>query len=197
MGDVLPYVSTLIAVVAALVAYSTYRVSTRRHLTESLLRVADRLERAENRELRKVLYSLNRLEHQTWTEEVRDKIRRWGAELDILALIVSSKEIDQRAFFYLYGDVVIRSVYLLAPYVNAERQVCGRQFMQPLGILMPILIAQWQRECRNQNYPDEIGLPHSSSRLSLAAFREDEACRRLRLETQGSSRRLFARLRFT
>lgn len=191
-GVLLPFVSVSIAVFALLIAFLTYRISTRRHLTESLLRIADRLERQDKRDLRRVLYSLDRLAHGGWPADLREQIHAWGAELDILSLIVSAKEIDQRAFFYLYGDVLIRSIYLLAPYVNAERQTRGRQFMQPLGGLIPMLIAQWRRECRQHNYPDEIGLPGAPGRLTLEAFQEDEACRRLRLETRGGPRRMIA-----
>jgi hypothetical protein len=186
LAEAVAVISAVIALIAAYAAMLSYRINLRRHLTESLLRIADRLENKDRRSLRRTVYRLSRLEHSKWSSDQKEAVDTWAAELDLISLLLSAKQIDRQSFFQIYGDVVIRSIYQLAPYANAQRQERGRQFLLPLGRLVPQLIRQWQSESRRHNYPEEIGTRGGGVRVSLAAFREDEACRRFTLETHNS-----------
>ena len=164
------------AVVSAVVAAALFRETRRRQRVELFISVAGRLGTGEYLDLKKTVYELRRDAHADWSEELTDRLDRWCGQLDLLALLLHYKQIDREATFMFYGDVVLRSVYQLAPYVNAEREKRGPQYMQPLQLVLEDLIDLWERLHKEGRYTPQIHLEsHTEIGLSPDSLRTDVA----------------------
>jgi hypothetical protein len=87
--------------------------------------------------------------------------------------------VEIAAFFRIYGDVFLRSVYQLAPYANSQRTLRGDQFWLPMSDLATKVIATWEKQVVFESYPAEIGIPHHSGlRLTPQVFAEDKEIQR-------------------
>ncbi len=168
----------MISGVGVTLAYQAYAVRRRRHHLDSLMKLAERFESDQNRERRTLLYQKHRGSHVEWTTDECNHIHRWISELDLAALVATGRDINIGAMFSLYGDVFIRSLWLLAPYIDEQREIRGRQFALPLASFYPTIVTHWQLALK-KGYPEEIGWTGGQKRVSLREFQADDACQKL------------------
>lgn len=157
-------VSSAIASVAALVVLLTYLIRRREPWANALLSIMDRLETTEIRHIRRnVIYLYPRDHDGEWHapdmdgQQTKAAIDLWGAEMDLLALLYFSKQLNRLAFFEIYGDVVLRTAYKLAPYANKQREERGEQFWLPFQKLTRALLILWSSRAKKNLYPETIG----------------------------------------
>ena len=167
------------AIAAGLSAYAALLAHRRQRsygVADTLLRVSERLDSPENAQVKDEIYKLwdRRDRFRTWSSEERKRVDRWCAQLDLIALLLASEQLDLDAFFSMYGDVLLRSVYIVAPYANWQRDERGRQFLLPLSQLAGRLIADWRRLADKDHYPRQIGLRYGGKVLTPAYFDEEE-----------------------
>jgi len=175
-SDLVSSISIIISVVSAIIAYSLFRLNTRQISGDVIYRVIEQLEAPQMREIRRMVYSLERDKFSEWDKETLQKLDLWGAELDIVATVLR-QEADTEAFFYLYGDVILRSIYQIAPYANNQRTVRGKQFLLPLEKFGRHLISIWKLSVKNGEYPHVIGIPNRQTiSLSYDTFNTDRDC---------------------
>jgi hypothetical protein len=160
-----------------LVAYLLYREHRRRTLVDLLMRIHDRLETDERRKLRKSIYGLNREDLKKDKNENAEQLDDWGAELDYAAsLFGGESKRNLRCFFFLYGDVFLRSIYIMAPYVNGQRPERGMQFLLPTSRFARKLLDCWKAESKRGFFPTTIRWKQTKLRLNQHDFQNDEEC---------------------
>jgi hypothetical protein len=175
-SEIVSIASIVISLSSALIAYSLYRLSMRQVSGDVIHRIIDRLEAPPMRELRRVIYNLDRDKFSDWDEEFQTKIDRWGAELDVISTLLSQEE-DIKAFFMLYGDVFLRSIYQMAPYGNFQRTRRGEQFLLPLERFGNKILKVWKKSIKKKEYSRVIGVPGPSNvSLSVETFLSDRHC---------------------
>jgi hypothetical protein len=180
------------AVAAGLSAYAAFLANRRQRaygVADTLLRVSERLDSPENAQIKDDVYRLwDRRDHfRDWSAEERRGVDRWCAQLDLIALLLAAEQLDLDAFFSMYGDVLLRSIYIVAPYANWQREERGRQFLLPLSELTARLIAAWRRLAATERYPREIGLRYADQSLTPGYLQVDahvSAFRQERLDTK-------------
>lgn len=168
--------AALAAIGSLLTALLVYRMQRRRGRGDTLLQIVQRMETARTRGMKERVYHLHaqRESHAGWGRETRDDVDAWMAELDVIALLVEAEQVDLRAFFLIYGDVAIRSIFILAAYANHERSERGGQFLLPLSTLTARLVRIWRREARRGRFPMEMALRYGGRWLDPDAFAGDE-----------------------
>lgn len=178
-------ISSGIASASALIAFFAYLIRRREPWANALLSIMDRLEQTEIREIRrKIVYNYPREHDGDWrapdlnVDDTNAAINRWGAEMDLLALLYFSRQLDRVAFFEIYGDVVLRTAYKLAPYANRQREERGEQFWLPFQKLTLALLRLWNKRARKDKYPGTIGFPGSKERISPHELKNDHHLRR-------------------
>jgi hypothetical protein len=105
------------------------------------------------------IYRLDRVDFSGWTDEERHAVDAWCAHLDLCAALVLADQIEKRAFLLMYGDVVFRTIYQIAPYCNDQSRTRGSQFLLPIRMLTAEMVALWRAEARAGQYPLTIGFP--------------------------------------
>lgn len=189
VGFAFSTISLVFATGSLVVAVLNYLERRKQSWGQALFRIADRLENDEMRRIRHTIIYQYRQENaeQSATAEPsqpsnQSGIDRWGAEMDLLALLFLSKLVDPSLFFHMYGDVVLRSAYALAPYVNKQRSIRGNQFWLPFQQLTAKLLKVWKKKTkkhwlwiipRNTPYPETIGLPSSQHSITPSTFKAD------------------------
>ena len=175
-SDIVSTSSIIISLVSAIIAFSVYRLNMRRASGDVLHRIIERLETHPMREARRAIYALDRDDFLGWDDEVCRKVDSWGAELDVVSTLLSQRE-DMEAFFLLYGDVVLRSIYQMAPYGNHQRTIRGEQFWLPLQRFGVRMLKIWNKLSKRREYVPVIGLPNwPKVSLSYGTFIGDKEC---------------------
>ena len=179
------YVALVLSLGSLAVAVLAYVISRPRTWAQILFRIVDRLETKEMRDIRHgVVYQYPKEEVPGWAasgkseEETLAAINRWGAEMDLLALLFFTRQLDRVRFFEFYGDVLIRSAYKLAPHANRERLIRGEQFWLPFQQMTVELLRHWRRLARRRKYPERIGIPGSGEPMTLGDLKNDPEFRR-------------------
>lgn len=175
--------SAVAGVSSALTALLAIRLQKRWGATDVFIRIAEQLENPELRKHRRVVYSIDRNAFETWTPEQTASVDAWCAHLDLVSVLAQSRQVDKVAFLNLYGDVVLRTIYQVAPYCNHQVEIRGSQFLLPLRLLTGDLVRLWRKRSRRHYYPTIIGFPTQPSvRLSPDVFDNDEAVRAFRVD---------------
>lgn len=175
-SDLLAFISIIIALASALIAYSLFRLSIRQVSGDVLYRIIDRLEEPSMRELRRKIYSLDRDAFREWDAELQSEVDRWGAELDVISTLLS-QETNITGFFNLYGDVFLRSIYQMAPYGVYQRTQRGDQFWLPIEVFGTRMMKVWGKAVKNGKYSRVIGVPGAKSvSISVETFKADRNC---------------------
>lgn len=170
-------IALIISVINLIIYVLMFLIRRKEPWAQSLINLVDRIENEELRRIRReVIYKLSR---DDWSvndmekEEVEKKIDRWGAEMDILALLYFSGQINKEGFFQLYGDVLIRTIYQLAPYANEQRRKRGKQFWLLFSRLGVEIKKEWERQVKKKKYPSAIRSPHMNDTISIKGFQSD------------------------
>ncbi|MCO5190495.1 MAG: hypothetical protein M9928_04740 [Anaerolineae bacterium] len=174
--EILALSSIIIAFLSVVITYSLFRLSMRQVSGDVIHRIIDRFEEPEMRDLRRMIYALDRDDFATWDKGLIDNVDKWGAELDIISTLLAQEE-NIKPFFMLYGDVFFRSIYQIAPYGVFQRTQRGNQFWLPMEIFGERMLKVWKKTARRGEYSKVIGVPGSSSvSLSLETFVNDKNC---------------------
>lgn len=111
--EILALSSIIIAFLSVVITYSLFRLSMRQVSGDVIHRIIDRFEEPEMRDLRRMIYALDRDDFATWDKGLIDNVDKWGAELDIISTLLAQEE-NIKPFFMLYGDVFfVQSTKLL------------------------------------------------------------------------------------
>jgi hypothetical protein len=168
---------------AAVAAALTVRQQHRWGATDAFLRVSDQFERESFREYRTIIYNINRDSFASWTEEQNKAVNAWCAHLDLVAILVQTKQVDEAAFLNLYGDVFLRTIYQIAPYCNHQISIRGKQFLLPIRLLTGDLVRIWRRRAKHRLYPLTVGFPAQPQlRVTPDLFDSDDAVMRFRVD---------------
>jgi hypothetical protein len=160
--------ATAAAIASAIAAYLAYHRQNTAMQSDALFRAVDRLESSDARNRRsRVIYDISRDDFASWSDDEREAVHTLAADLDFVALLVLSGKLDMAAFFSMYGDVMLRSAYKVAPYANSQRDLRGSQFLLPLSRLLVLVIVIWRREAHRGRFPWVIGIPQSTGAIRL------------------------------
>jgi hypothetical protein len=154
--EVITSFAAIAAVASAVAAFLSYRRERQWAHADTFLRIVERLDSDVSRRRRQhVNYELAELE---WTASDREDVRTLCADLDLVGVLLSNER-DLRPFLEMYGDTVLRSVWVLAPYLNRQRDERGEKFLLCLSRLVARLVAQWRTLAERHEFPEEIGFP--------------------------------------
>jgi hypothetical protein len=174
--QVIPPVASAIAAVAAVyLSLLAHRQQRAVSITGAMLQITERLDSAESAKLKDGIYKLaSRREGYThWSDAERDIVDRWCAHLDLVALLLISKQLEIDAFFAIYGDVTLRTIYIVAPYGNWQRSERGQQFLLPLARVTRPLLKEWRDLAKRSRYPPSIGLKYTGVDLTPESMEGD------------------------
>jgi hypothetical protein len=159
---------------------------------EALLQVADWFRSEKLVAARAYIYGMdrNQVEVAEWGEQANTHVSEWVGYLDVVATLVLSKSISRRDLIRMYGDVIFRTVYMLAPTVNHNSESIGSQYLKSTKVALPMMIDEWDRLSktrrrmrkaqRHARYPRQILMVRGSGpNMSPDEYRRDEAIIRL------------------
>jgi hypothetical protein len=171
--------SAVAALSSLAVALMVHRSQRSWHISDTLMAVVTRLEEPSCRGYRDTVYHLRerRLSFADWTLEERAAVDSWGAELDVVSLLLMADQVDMSMFLALYGDVALRSIYIIAPYANSQRQIRGEQFLIPARRVTAQLVTAWRRSSKSGKYPASIAFKYGGGQLDIKAFASDSDIR--------------------
>jgi hypothetical protein len=170
---------------AAVAAGLTVRQQQRWGATDAFLRISDQFEREAFREYRTIIYNIDRNAFASWSDEQTKAVNAWCAHLDLVAILVQTKQINETAFLNLYGDVFLRTVYQIAPYCNHQIGIRGQQFLLPMRLLIADLVRIWRRRAKYRRYPLTVGFPAQPQlRVTPDLFDSDDAVMRFRVDNK-------------
>ncbi|SKD26583.1 hypothetical protein [Mycobacteroides abscessus] len=133
----------------AIVSFAFAWMATRRSRISSqidaLIKVAEWFREPDVVASRKRIYSLIRVEHEKWGEDDKNAIDIWVAYVDIVATLIITKNISRKDFIRMYGDVIFRTLYILAPFVGKNLDNFGQQYLKSTRIVLPSLIKDWNK----------------------------------------------------
>lgn len=168
---------------AAIAAALTVRQQHRWGATDAFLRISDQFERDTFREYRTIVYTVDRNAFASWSDDQVKAVNAWCAHLDLVAILVQTKQINEIAFLNMYGDVFLRTVYQIAPYCNHQISTRGKQFLLPIRLLAGDLVRTWRRRAKHRRYPLTIGFPAQPQlHVTPDLFDSDEAVMRFRVD---------------
>lgn len=168
--------SALAAIASALAAWFAVRLQRRWGAADAFARISAQFENAAFRRYRTMIYTLDRHAFHDWTEEQTTAVNAWCAHLDLVAVLIQSRQLARVAFLDLYGDVVLRTIYQIAPYCNHQVTIRGKQFLLPLRRLTDDLVHMWRRQAKRRRYPLTIGFPAQPHlRVNPDLFESDDA----------------------
>ncbi|WP_173076581.1 hypothetical protein [Phytohabitans rumicis] len=190
------FATVAVAVAAALAGFSSaiaaalaVRLQRRWGSTDAFLRIAQQFETPEFRKHRTVIYNLERDSFQSWSEEETAAVNAWCAHLDLVAVLIQSRQVGKVAFLNLYGDVVLRTIYQIAPYCNHQITIRGKQFLLPVRLLSGTLVRTWRKRAGGRRYPITIGFPAKPQvRVNPDLFDSDDAVLAFRVDGKFSKR---------
>jgi hypothetical protein len=175
--------SAVAGIGAAIAAVLAARQQRRWGATDAFLRVAEQFEREPFREYRSIIYSVDRNAFQSWSDDQVKAVNAWCAHLDLVSVLVQSDQINEAAFLNLYGDVVLRTIYQVAPYCNHQITIRGKQFLLPLRLLSNDLVRIWRKRAARRRYPLTIGFPAQPHlRVNPDLFDSDDAVMAFRVD---------------
>lgn len=169
----------MLAAIAAMgsliTAFLVYRMQQGQGRGETLIKIVERLESRQSRDRKNQVYRLHaqREAYVDWPADAQQDVDAWAAELDAIALLVKANQVDRGALLHIYGDVALRSVFIIAAYANEQRAIRGRQFLLPLSDLTAELVAVWQDQAARGAYPSEIGMRDGSIHFTPRSFVSD------------------------
>lgn len=168
--------SAIAALCSAATALIVARIQHRKSAVDAFFKVMDRFESAELRKCRYTVYSLDRSDFERWSDDEKQAVTTWSAHIDLVSSLILGKQINQRQTFELYGDVLIRSIYILSPYYESQMALRGTQYLIALRKLHNWLPAFWRKEIVKGAYAMSIGIPGNSKvQLHPATFLSDRA----------------------
>lgn len=168
--------SAVAALSSATTALIVARIQYQKNTADAFFKIMDRFESAELRKMRYIIYALDRDRHDTWTATEIDAVTTWSAHIDLVASLIMSKRINGRQTFELYGDVLIRTIYILAPYCQSQLSLRGAQYLIALRKLSNRLPNLWKKEMIKGAYTGVVLIPGNSQvRITPGLFRSDKA----------------------
>lgn len=175
--------SAVAGVSAAIAAAISARLQRRWGASDAFLRIADQFEREAFRKYRTIIYQIDRNDFGSWSDEQAESVNAWCAHLDLIATLIRANQISKVAFLNLYGDVVLRTIYQIAPYCNHQIAVRGKQFLLPLRLLTADLVRTWRKRAHRHRYPLTIGFPAQPHlRVNPDLFDSDDAILAFRVD---------------
>lgn len=170
--------SAIAAISSATTAIVVARMQHKKGNVDAFFKLMERFESTELRQYRYQIYSLDRNRQEDWTDKQREAVTAWSAHLDLVASLILSRQVDRRQVFEMYGDVIIRSIYQLAPYCRAEFPSRGTQYLLAVRRLSNWIPNYWRKEILRGSYPSVIGLPGQVTvRLTPDSFAIDSDLR--------------------
>jgi hypothetical protein len=177
--------SAIAAVTSSTAAVIALRSQGRWHSSDALIRVSTQFEVAEFRRYRTIVYDLDRSTYASWPDEQKNAVNAWCAHLDLIAVLVQSGHIDEIALLNIYGDVVLRSIYQVAPYCNYQASFRGPQFLLPLRMQTTALVKTWRKQAKRKRYPITIGFPAQPQvRVNPDLFDSDSDVLKFRVDSK-------------
>lgn len=165
---------------------------------DAYMRISERFESDTFRSYRRKIYALDRSSYTTWADDERQAVEDWCAHLDLVSILVLGSQLNLDALFKMYGDVIIRTIYQIAPYCRHQESLRGEQFLLPLRMLTELLLKHWSREARKGRYPLVVGFPTQPDiKLSVLLFERDDAIVQFRVRqhsTNASKQGLLGRV---
>jgi hypothetical protein len=150
------------------------RLQKRWGAADTFIRISEKFETAQARANRRAVYDLHRADYDEWTDDERAATEAWCAHLDLVAVLYRANQINRQSLFLMYGDVILRTTYQIAPYWVSQATTRGPQFLLPLRQMMPDLLKRWRLGVRVGDYPDVIGFPRQPTvRLDAGLFEFD------------------------
>lgn len=162
MGWVPVVISALAAVASmasAATAFFVARMQRRKSAADAFLHLSARFELPEFRHYRVTIYRLDREEYESWTDEEKQAVDAWCAHIDLVAVLTQAGQLDRLSILNMYGDVIMRSLYQIAPYCNAQIRHRGGQFLLPTRMFTADMVRLWRRQAARRKYPLTIGFP--------------------------------------
>lgn len=138
-------INAALALVSLTGAWLTARLSHRAGQVDALLKVAEWFREPDVVEARKRIYALDRDNYNDWQEADKKAVDIWVAYVDIVSTLVITRNIDRSDLIRMYGDVLFKTVYLLAPYVCQNQARLGHQYLKSTQIALPSLIRDWEK----------------------------------------------------
>lgn len=164
----------IISLASVIIAILVYLIRRREPWGRALFEIVKTMESEKLRSIKKEVVYKYPIDFQVdWAAEdrspyeTREALERWGAEMDMLSLLYFSRQLNKVLFFEMYGDVIIRSAYRLASYVNEQRLKRGQQFWLPFQSLTLDLLRLWKERSEKGKFPSRIGFPDSPEELTL------------------------------
>lgn len=175
--------SAIAAVASASAALMTVRMQRKRNVSDAFMRISAQFELAAYRIYRVKIYDLDRTAFASWTDDEKDAVNAWCAHLDLVAVLIQAKQLNELSYLRMYGDVTLRTIYQVAPYCNEQVGIRGKQFLLPLRMFTADLIKLWRGQARRGRYPLTIGFPAQPHlRVNPDLFDSDDAVLSFRVD---------------
>jgi hypothetical protein len=175
----------LLAVIAGIAA----RLQRRWGTADAFLRIYDQFESPLFREHRRLIYELDRAGYGQWSPDDRAAVDAWCAHLDLVATLVQAGQLDLLSVLNMYGDVMLRTIYQVAPYCNSQGRTRGRQFLLPMRLLTTDLVTLWRKRASKHRFPLTIGFPSQEIKVNPGLFDSDDEILEFRRITPPPGRR--------
>ncbi|HEX2897196.1 MAG TPA: hypothetical protein VHP63_04010 [candidate division Zixibacteria bacterium] len=172
----------LFTIATFVLAYLAYTIQKRQPWAQALFEIVKFLESDDVRHIRHdIIYkcpkdSGNTLEIEgIKPHEAKQSIDKWGMYMDMISLLYESKQLNNKLFFDMYGDVIIRTAYKLSSYAVAERKIRGDQFWLPFQRLVVDFLQFWKKYSRKSKYPLEMGIPGEQDKVTIQFFLNNQS----------------------
>jgi hypothetical protein len=150
--------AAIAAVGSGVTALMSYRRERQWTHADTFLRIVERLDSDTSRRRRSLVNYGLPARHQDWDGPQREEVRTLCADLDVVGVLLY-KHRDLRPFLEMYGDTVVRSIWIAAPYANDERERRGDKFLLCLSRLAARLVDQWRVLAERGELPGEFRFP--------------------------------------
>jgi hypothetical protein len=168
--------SAIAALSSAATALIVARIQYQKNATDAFFKVMDRFESVELRKIRYTIYALDRDSYAAWTADEIDAVATWSAHIDLVASLIVGKQINGRQTFELYGDVLVRSIYILAPYCQNQLPLRGTQYLIALRKLSNRLPRLWKEVMIKDAYAGVILIPGNPQvKITPSLLRSDRS----------------------
>ncbi|MGI5500500.1 hypothetical protein [Lentzea sp. CA-135723] len=144
---------------SAATALFVARMQRRKSTADAFLHLSARFELPEFRRYRVTIYRLDRERYDSWAEEEKEAVDAWCAHIDLIAVLTLAGQLDRLSLLNMYGDVIMRTLYQIAPYCNAQIKHRGGQFLLPARQFTSEMVLLWRRQAAKKRYPLTIGFP--------------------------------------
>jgi hypothetical protein len=175
--------SALASAGSAAIAIAATRLQQRRGTVEAFTKISNVFETKDFRRYRVAIYQLDRMAFTSWSEAECHAVDAWAAHLDLIAVLIQAKQLNRESILNMYGDVIARTLYQIAPYCNAQVKIRGRQFMLPTRVFVREFVKLWRRQAEKNLYPLTIGFPSQPNiRTNPDIFDSDDEMVLFRIE---------------